>query len=45
MDEISFVDFLIEKWKWSLFLIWAYLHHDLNFVYVVEAFVTFTWKA
>jgi hypothetical protein len=38
MDEKMFNDFFNEKWKWSLYVIKAYLIHDLCFVYLVEAF-------
>ena len=38
-------DFLIGKWKWITYVIKAYVFHDLYFVYVVEAFIIFIWKA
>ena len=40
-----FKDFLIGKWKWIKYVIKAYVFHDLYFVYVVEAFIVFIWKA
>ena len=45
MDERMFNDFLVGKWKWVLYVIKAYLIHDLCFVHVVEAFITLNWRA
>ena len=38
--EKMFNDFLIAHGKWILYVIKVYIIHDLNFVYVVEAFIT-----
>ena len=35
----TFTDFLNGKWKQILYVIKAYLIHDFDFVYVVEAFI------
>ena len=45
MDENKFHNFLIGKWKLIVYVLKAYLFHDLNFVYVVEAFITLNWKS
>ena len=34
MDEKMFNDFLIEKWKWILCIIKAYLIRDLKIMYM-----------
>ena len=39
------MSFLLERWKWTLYVINAYLIQDLYFVYVVEAFITLHCKA
>ena len=44
MDEKVFANFLIEKRKWTVYVIKAYLFHILHFVHVVEAFNTLDWK-
>ena len=36
-------DFLIRKWTWILHAIKAYLIHEFDFVYVVEAFIALNW--
>ena len=45
MDEKMVNGFLIERWKWSVEVIKAYLIHDLYFVYVVEAFIALKLKS
>ena len=40
VDENLFNDFLIKELAWILHVIKAYLIHDLQVVYVVEAFIT-----
>ena len=45
MDEIMVNGFLIEKWKWSLYVIKTYLVHGLYLVYVVEAFIALKLKS
>ena len=45
MDENMFHDFLIGKWNWIVYVIKAYLFHDLYFVYVGDAFITSNLKA
>ena len=35
MYEKMFNNFLIEKWKWIVHVLHAYLFHDIYFVYVV----------
>jgi len=44
-SEKMFNDFLIGKWKWILYVINEYLIQNLYFVYVVEAFIIWHWKA
>ena len=45
MDEKMFNDNLIRKWEYILYVMKAYLIHDLYFVYVVEAFIMLNWKS
>jgi hypothetical protein len=45
MDEKTFNDFLIEKWRWISSIIKASSIHSSYFVYVVEAFTTLHYKA
>ena len=44
IDENTFYDFIIGKWKWIKYAIKAYLKHDLHLIYAVEAFKTLTEK-
>lgn len=40
MDEKMVNDFFISKWRCTIYVVKAYLFHDLHFVYIVEAFIT-----
>ena len=44
LDEKIFYDLFVGKWKWILYIIRAYLFHDLYYVYVVETFITVKWE-